>query len=474
MWSADTPLSMRVTQALHDDNGHEFRTACCRAGTEYDTFLTTFVRTKDRGEFMQGVDAKTALLVIDIQKDLTLGSFGQPCFDSSLIFRTATLIKEFSKKGALIIASKVFQPKDHCGFSGNANICRNLQDHKGHEFTVEQRYQSEVPDHCTYEERGFRNVPQGAPETAFCRSFGDVHSESYSGPPWCLDETFVGTDFDDEIRIVLASLKSDQVEVVFKGFSAHYQSFSAFPSQMPPDTEEKIAEMESTGGFALPKNRAAECHGHWDKPDGECYPRTHEMDSDARGGDDNMRSTIDIMKARGIEHVVVVGLTFDYSVGDTAIFATQAAAVNVLPGLRVEVLADLARPSFDGKPGAPYASQRCDAGRAKGNLCTVGGGTLPAYKAWLYDLEGNGVDVWRLADSTCFEENFDEKAAGFSPMVAFFMMLGALAAFALFFYLGRTEPTAAEIRRRSAMQRRASAKSAASRKSVVQMQTFSR
>ena len=106
---------------------------------------------------MQGVDAKTALLVIDIQKDLTLGSFGQPCFDSSLIFRTATLIKEFSKKGALIIASKVFQPKDHCGFSGNANICRNLQDHKGHEFTVEQRYQSEVPDHCTYEERGFRS-----------------------------------------------------------------------------------------------------------------------------------------------------------------------------------------------------------------------------------------------------------------------------------------------------------------------------
>jgi len=51
---------------------------CCAAGTEYDNFLLSEVPAMAADDLV--VDSETAIAIIDVQKDFTVGSFAQPCW----------------------------------------------------------------------------------------------------------------------------------------------------------------------------------------------------------------------------------------------------------------------------------------------------------------------------------------------------------------------------------------------------------
>lgn len=133
-----------------------------------------------------------------------------------------------------------------------------------------------------------------------------------------------------------------------------------------------------------------------------------------------MRSVPEILLDRGITKVWVVGLVYDFCVSETAIFGMQGLSLwtdfegNTEGGITPEVvreqgyygvtvLTDLTRPSFDGKPGAPFTAGICDGPDDPENpaFCTEGGGTLPSFQRWKTEMEAVGVNVSRRADVDC-------------------------------------------------------------------------
>lgn len=133
-----------------------------------------------------------------------------------------------------------------------------------------------------------------------------------------------------------------------------------------------------------------------------------------------MRSITDILQERGIKKIFVVGLVYDFCVSETAIFGMEGLGLwtNFQQGgetgvtrqmimeegnYGITVLTDLTRPSFDGKPGAPYTEGICDgpADPTTPSFCTEGGGTVPSFLNFKRDMEASGVRVARRADDEC-------------------------------------------------------------------------
>lgn len=132
-----------------------------------------------------------------------------------------------------------------------------------------------------------------------------------------------------------------------------------------------------------------------------------------------MRSLPSILLDRGITKIYVVGLVYDFCVAETAIFGMEGLSLwtnfeqtesGITPEVireqgyyGVTVLTDLTRPSFDGKPGAPYTQGMCDGSEDPANpaFCTEGAGTTQAHVNWKTDMEAAGVNVSRRADVDC-------------------------------------------------------------------------
>lgn len=275
----------------------------------------------------------------------------------------------------------------------------NTKDYEHERFTPDQRYVNEFPAHTTWEEDNGHARPQRAPDAPFCNIFGNPYEDSYAGPPWCTDGTFVGAAFDPTILAALQGVPAENVEVVYKGFHRHFDSFAAMPHIQSGNSRVSEDETASTGGFALPEDRAAACVGRWEED--ACYPTQVEMRD--RGGHGGMRSVVDIIKQRGITKILVVGLVFDFCVSETAIFASEAAELDVIPGADVHVLADYSRPSFDGKPGAPFTEGICDGlpDARTPSFCAEGGGTTRVYQNIAAEFEDNDVDLMQLVPDTC-------------------------------------------------------------------------
>lgn len=371
--------------------------ACCDGGTDYDNFVHERVLAGNPIEFNGLINSKTAVFVIDMQKDFTDGSLGQPCFGSggkSFTSSMAAFIAEAAGKGALIVASKDFHPHVHCSFHGpGEKACKNTKDYV-HEVTAASRYVNAFPAHCTWaaDANDHFAVPQAAPDSPFCKSFEAI---GQPGPPFCSDSSFIGAAFDDDIRAALTKVPANQLEVVFKGFREDYDSFSAMPhlsSRADSKFELLDREMQSTGGFALPRARDDACHGVWDDPNHpECYPTVAEM-TGAHHTTGDLRSILHILKEREIDNIVVVGLVYDFCVKETAIFAKELFAERP-----VSVLAHLTRPSFDGRPGAPYTAAGCDGGLAEDDgFCTEGGGTRELFEKVLQDFSAIRVTAVRF------------------------------------------------------------------------------
>lgn len=361
--------------------------ACCSQGTDYDEFVFESAVKHNKGSINAPLfDSTTALVVIDLQQDFTQGSLRQPCWDfggDTFLRNTEQLIQKAASAGATIIASKDFHPPNHCSFAGEEN-CLNQKDK--HEGTAKERYVNDFPSHCSFEWTNGTAVPQKAPETPFCKFMDSIEVKV----PFCGQFDFVGTDFDPALAEALSSVDRSQVEVVFKGFHQQYDSFSAMEHR---ETQEGAMSVEDeeirfTGGYALSTARDDACHGKWDQA--SCYPTKDELFGSGR------RSFAEILEARRINKIVVTGLVYDFCVKETAIFTRENS-----PSTEVWVLADLTRPSFDGKPGAPYTTGLCDGQETENGYCAEGGGTKQWYRRVLQDFVDNDVKVKRLVEPEC-------------------------------------------------------------------------
>lgn len=369
----------------------EFDTTCCAEGTEYDHFVLNDVKAISSQDFMNKVDATTALIIVDVQKDFTTGSFGQPCWGAGgdgFVNKIDKLARNMAGKGATIIASKDFHPADHCSFEGQ-KPCSNTKGYDDDAFHLGKRYVNEFPSHCTYTLQGGRVVPQEGGETPFCQNPG------HKKLPACSDG-FVGSALHPKIHDLMQDLgraNPKQAEIVFKGINKDYDSFSVIPhtvSEGKADFDKK--EQEWTGGYAIPLKRKEGCYKD-ESVDGEkCLPTAMEI----KDASNKMRSMQTIFKENGITNIVALGLVFDFCVKETAIFATQLKLEPKSAPLSATVLADLARPSFDGKPGVPYVGAVCTAKTAEGDYCTTGSGTTADHQNSLKDYQAAEVEVVRF------------------------------------------------------------------------------
>jgi len=233
-------------------NNKDHSEKCCKRGTDFDDFLLAQVPDVKKEEL--DLSSETAILVIDMQKDFTEGSFGQPCWNSGgegLNNGISELIRTAAEKGATIIASKDLHPSSHCSFKSEG-ACKNTKDYLNMEFTADKRYVNEFPSHCSFEKEDDKEfvVPQAAPETPFCKALSQFVFKGPAPPGhFCADEHFIGAAFDDDIAAALAAVPQSQVEVVFKGFDPEYDSFSAIPhlaNFYDPYAEEEVAADEET------------------------------------------------------------------------------------------------------------------------------------------------------------------------------------------------------------------------------------
>lgn len=398
------------------DLNAEHASECCAKGTEFDSFLINEIN----GTSLKALDInkQTAILFVDIQKDFTVGSLAQPCWGSGgerFMQGIKKLIHLGNKRGATLIATKDFHPADHCSFAKQAT-CKNIKGDSpdmpdtDNELSGDgsRSYVNEFPPHASFTfvaDKAFAK-PQAAPDTAFC-------SEEYQlfgieEGHFCKNKDFIGAAFDAEFAKALAEVNKSQVEVVFKGFNKDFESFSALPhfrsNKKESDADEN--EIKHTGAWALPVDRALNCHADWEAD--FCYPTKDMLEDPLKEG---ARPIVEILNTRSIEKLIVVGLVFDFSVKETAIFATEAlqakdgwaASFESASNGRevsVTVLGDLTRPAFDGKPGAPYNSGFCN-GEHDGSFCTEGGGTAPTYKKILAEFGLNQVKLVRSVPQKC-------------------------------------------------------------------------
>jgi len=349
------------------------------------------------------VDSETAIAIIDVQKDFTVGSFAQPCWGtggSGMVSEIIKLAEKTAAVGGMILASKDLHPTTHCSFGGEDH-CKNTKNYDEIKFTGDMRYVNEFPSHCTFEwmKEGKKRTkyasPQQAPDTPFCK--GPVKNVfGGTAPPghYCGNSSFFGAALDEKLGRALGKLPQNQVDIIFKGFHPEYDSFSAIPHLGNSTAEEKLG----TGGYALPESRAKECHSHWDRR--KCYPSERDLKDPSK----KMRSVFDILNTKGIKKLYVVGLVYDFCVKETAIFGMEAAAEGKWKAGRkadVKIIGNLARPSFDGKPGSPYTTIVCDGGAADGSFCSQGGGTTAAHKMHQADMKAGGVDLVRFEQMKC-------------------------------------------------------------------------
>lgn len=321
--------------------------------------LTSALRDETR---LPLFDKQTALVIVDVQRDFTEGSFAQPCWS------------KIGKKFLTQMVDAIEKAQDHCSFAGESS-CMNKKD--ANEESALSRYVNEFPSHCSFSPQDGLAIPQPATETAFCKHMFEQGIKL----PFCHSD-FIGSYLESEILKALAKCPADQVEVVYKGFQPKYDSFSAMHHAT---SGSDIYEQNSTGGFALEEERRAGCHGQWDTNQ-KCYPTLEQMKNTGL-----LRNFSSILASRGIKKMVTVGLVYDYCVKETAIFTRENH-----PEMQVVVLGHLTRPSFDGKPGAPYTGFLCD-GRDLGHgFCSEGGGTKAAHEKVLKDYKSNGVAVMRL------------------------------------------------------------------------------
>lgn len=359
--------------------GQDFLADCCR-NTDYDEFLQAAATPMNESYVVKGLplfDKQTALVIVDMQRDFTEGSFAQPCWSKigkKFLTQMVDAIEKAQAAGSLIIATKDFHPQDHCSFAGESS-CMNKKD--ANEESALSRYVNEFPSHCSFSPQDGLAILQPATETAFCKHMFEQGIKL----PFCHSD-FIGSYLESEILKALAKCPADQVEVVYKGFQPKYDSFSAMHHAT---SGSDIYEQNSTGGFALEEERRAGCHGQWDTNQ-KCYPTLEQMKNTGL-----LRNFSSILASRGIKKMVTVGLVYDYCVKETAIFTRENH-----PEMQVVVLGHLTRPSFDGKPGAPYTGFLCD-GRDLGHgFCSEGGGTKAAHEKVLKDYKSNGVAVMRL------------------------------------------------------------------------------
>lgn len=124
-----------------------------------------------------------------------------------------------------------------------------------------------------------------------------------------------------------------------------------------------------------------------------------------------MRSLPDILRERGITKIFVVGLVYDFCISETAIFGMEGlglwASDDGSHDAGITVLTDLTRPSFDGKPGAPYTDGICDGPQDPDlpGYCIEGGGTTQAFRNFKEDMVASGVIVARTANVECASSN---------------------------------------------------------------------
>lgn len=370
------------------DTSGDFAASCCAAGTEYDHFIMNNAPFATESDYR--IDNRTLLIVVDMQRDFTVGSFGQPCWTTGgdhLSADIATLMKQMASKGATIAASKDFHPSDHCSFRGN---CRNTKDYKHLNFTADQRYINYFPSHCTWTDVDGNAVPQQAPSTPFCSGLPDA-----AKPPFCKDDTFIGAGFDSAIGSALWEIMQtspDNAEVVFKGINQRYDSFAVIPHMASSGEPVTAEETKFTGGWALLRDRKTACMQAGSFDSQTCYPTTAEL----RSPESEMRDFRDIVRERNINKIISVGLVYDFCVKETTIFAKEWDAMDDAVSFESFLVADLARPSFDGKPGAPWFPASCDGGKAEDQYCSIGGGTTRNHAAVLEDLLDNNVKVLRF------------------------------------------------------------------------------
>ncbi|CAK9102970.1 unnamed protein product [Durusdinium trenchii] len=358
-----------------------FLEGCCDR-TEYDDFIAAEAAPVDG---LPLFTEHTALVIVDMQRDFTEGSFAQPCWAKTgarFLSKMLETIEEAKAAGSLIIATKDFHPFNHCSFAGESS-CMNKKDLK--EESALSRYVNEFPSHCSFSMKGRYAMPQKASDTPFCQGMEELGVKM----PFCRDD-FVGADLEPRILQALAKCEAKQVEVVYKGFNPTYDSFSAMHHAASSDEHER----NNTGAFALEENRSRACHGKWEV-NATCYPTVEQLKTT-----DGLRNFSSILMTRGIKKIVTVGLVYDYCVKETAIFTREN-----MPEMEVIVLSHLTRPSFDGKPGAPYTAALCD-GRDLGNgFCSEGGGTKAAHQKVLADYKSNDVAFVREKQNQYVEDD---------------------------------------------------------------------
>lgn len=363
-------------------NAGEYLENCCQAGTEYDHFIQA---NKSISKFnMSSVTDKHMLIVVDLQQDFTTGSFGQPCwgaaserfstFSSSIL----QLAEAFVKKGGMVVATKDLHPEVHCSFEHQTTQkhCKNSKDSHIHK----DRYQNDFPPHCTYKfnEAG-KAHPLPSNEAPFCVKFGG----NALNLPFCT-ASHVGANFEEKFAKGLKNILeqrrynstrdstvswsgADKVRVVYKGFNEHFDSFSGIAHLKTKTDEGSTQTIEAleaiyTGGYSLPsvELEKAGCLTAEKLESSDCYPSKDQMAEPHT----QMHSLLDIIDENSITHVVTVGLVYDFCVKETSIFAREAkdathpVTKKKYGKLEVTMLADLASPAFDGKPGAPYMCEK--------------------------------------------------------------------------------------------------------------------
>eukprot|EP00419_Tripos_fusus_P077683 CAMPEP_0172904242 /NCGR_PEP_ID=MMETSP1075-20121228/172209_1 /TAXON_ID=2916 /ORGANISM="Ceratium fusus, Strain PA161109" /LENGTH=563 /DNA_ID=CAMNT_0013761231 /DNA_START=20 /DNA_END=1711 /DNA_ORIENTATION=- len=427
-------------------NAGEYIETCCKEGTEYDHFIQANEAILNFNT--ASITDKHMLIVVDLQQDFTTGSFGQPCWGavnerlSKFSRGIVKLAEAFVKEGGMVVATKDLHPEGHCSFEHQTSQkhCKNSKDPHIHG----NRYQNDFPPHCTYrlDEAG-KAKPLPSNEAPFCVEFGGNALKL----PFC-KASHVGANFEEEFAFGLKRIVeerrynstrdstaswsgADKVRVVYKGFHGDFDSFSAIAhlktkiGEANTDTVE-APEATYTGGYSLPSAelKNANCLSAAKLESADCHPsEDHMVDPHTK-----MQSLLDIIHENGITHIVTVGLVYDFCVKETAIFAREAKNAThpvthkTYGNIEVTMLANLASPAFDGKPGAPYMCEKgpggptwadkfhtdfrmpVDAKDAEGNpvwpYCKKGLGTTSSHEAAFADYKGAGVEVRKLSQQS--------------------------------------------------------------------------
>lgn len=318
------------------------------ARQEYDSAFLQFDWTITAEDIISFDDLSDAvLLIIDIQKDFTYGSFGEPCFDTTPSLRSlpnniGETAKRFANRGAFIVASKDYHPNNHCSFYTTTQQCLN----NNTQYPDYQVYQNSFPPHCMY------NI-----------TTGEV-MKSTAGE-------FIGADLHENLAPHMQDLwDNDQGAIVFKAFHPDWESFSALQF-----IDGYTTSWNFTGGWAIPDSMMSS--GSENMLD-QVYPTKAELESYPVG----WTSLATVLRQKNVKRIFVCGLVFDYCVKDTSIYSfenivgenpweTPEGAYNYSK-VQTFVITDLARPSADGGQNLNIASDDFILGTSEKTVSAAG------------------------------------------------------------------------------------------------------